>query len=218
MQLIREARNPDSEFVIIIVDRCRKLKRSLRTTAANPGEVMLERSRSTGPAPRSVRCNLRSLGLASIHPIVYVRSENINVDRAILDPPRRTIMGEPRACRDFDRSFPTRRRMLQVGALGTLGLSLPSALRAEAQSTLKIRAKSVIFLHQFGGVPQQDTFDMKPKAPAELRGEFKPIPSSLPGLDVCELLPRVSRIMHHVSVVRSVNHRPERTTRRRTIR
>ena len=72
-------------------------------------------------------------------------------------------------------------RMLQVGALGTLGLSLPAALRAEAQSGLKVRAKSVIFLHQFGGVPQQDTFDMKPNAPAELRGEFKPIASSLPG-------------------------------------
>jgi hypothetical protein len=97
--------------------------------------------------------------------------------------------------------------MLQVGALGTLGLSLPSALRAEAQSGLKVRAKSVIFLHQFGGVPQQDTFDMKPKAPAELRGEFKPIPSSLPGLDVCERLPRMSRVMPYFTVVRSVNHR-----------
>ena len=66
-------------------------------------------------------------------------------------------------------------RMLQVGALGTLGLTLPRVLRAEAESGLKVRAKSVIFLHQFGGVPQQDTFDMKPNAPAELRGEFKPI-------------------------------------------
>jgi len=97
--------------------------------------------------------------------------------------------------------------MIQVGALGTLGLSLPAALRAEARSGLKVRAKSVIFLHQFGGVPQQDTFDMKPKAPAELRGEFKPIASSVPGLDVCELLPRMSRIMHSMTVVRSVNHR-----------
>jgi hypothetical protein len=96
--------------------------------------------------------------------------------------------------------------MLQVGALGTLGLGLPAALRAQAQSGLKVRARSVIFLHQFGGVPQQDSFDMKPTAPAELRGEFKPISSSLPGLDVCELLPRMSRIMHHFTVLRSVNH------------
>jgi hypothetical protein len=97
--------------------------------------------------------------------------------------------------------------MLQVGALGSLGLSLPAALRAEARSGLRVRAKSVIFLHQFGGVPHQDTFDMKPDAPAELRGEFKPIASSVPGLDVCELLPRVSRIMHSMTVVRSVSHR-----------
>ncbi len=115
-------------------------------------------------------------------------------------------MSERRACRGFYQSPLSRRQMLQVGALGTLGLSLPAVLRAEAESGLRVRARSVIFLHQFGGVPQQDTFDMKPNAPAELRGEFKPIASSLPGLNVCELLPRVSRIMHKMVVVRSVNH------------
>ena len=112
-----------------------------------------------------------------------------------------------RGCADFDRSLLSRRQMLQVGALGTLGLNLPKFLRAESESGLKVRAKSVIFLHQFGGVPQQDTFDMKPNAPKALRGEFKPIRSSLPGLDVCELLPRMSKIMHEFTVVRSVNHR-----------
>jgi uncharacterized protein (DUF1501 family) len=116
-------------------------------------------------------------------------------------------MREQKACADFSCSSLSRRQMLQVGALGTLGLSLPAALRAAAQSGLTVRAKSVIFLHQFGGVPQQDTFDMKPNAPAELRGEFKPIPSSLPGLSVCELLPRMSRVMKDFAVVRSVNHR-----------
>jgi uncharacterized protein (DUF1501 family) len=116
-------------------------------------------------------------------------------------------MSRSRACADFDRSMLTRRRLLQVGALGTLGLSLPTALRAEAQAGLKVRAKSVIFLHQFGGVPQQDTFDMKPNGPAELRGEFKPIASSLPGVGVCELLPRMSQVMHQMTVVRSVCHR-----------
>ena len=116
-------------------------------------------------------------------------------------------MRSEHACADFRRAKLSRRQMLQVGALGTLGLSLPAALRAESQSGLKVRAKSVIFLHQFGGVPQQDTFDMKPDVPAELRGEFKPISSSLPGLDVCELLPRVSQVMHQFTVVRSVNHR-----------
>src|SRR5271169_424748 len=116
-------------------------------------------------------------------------------------------MRERTACSDYYRSSLSRRAVLQIGALGTLGLSLPAALRAEAQSGLKVRAKSVIFLHQFGGVPQQDTFDMKPNGPAESRGEFKPIASSVPGLPVCELLPRMARVMDSVTVVRSVCHR-----------
>ena len=116
-------------------------------------------------------------------------------------------MPRPRACADFGRSMLSRRRMLQIGALGTLGLNLPAALRAEAHSGLKVRAKSVIYLHQFGGVPQQDTFDMKPNGPAELRGEFKPIASSVPGLPVCELLPRMAQVMDTMTVVRSVCHR-----------
>jgi hypothetical protein len=115
-------------------------------------------------------------------------------------------MHGPRACADFTRSALTRRQVLQVGALGTLGLGLPAALRAEAAAGPRVRAKSVIFLHQFGGVPQQDTFDMKPGAPSELRGEFKPIPSSVPGLGVCELLPRMARVMKSMTVVRSVCH------------
>ena len=116
-------------------------------------------------------------------------------------------MRERRACADFYRSPLSRRQMLQVGALGTLGLSLPAALRAEAQSGLKVRARSVIFLHQFGGPAHQDTFDMKPDAPAEARGEFKPIATSLPGINVCEWLPRLSRVMHHFTMVRTVSHR-----------
>jgi hypothetical protein len=116
-------------------------------------------------------------------------------------------MRERTACSEFFRSTLSRRQILQVGALGTLGLTLPAALRAEGQSSSRARAKSVIFLHQFGGPAHQDTFDMKPDAPAELRGEFKPIPSSLPGQMVCELLPRVARVMHHFTVVHSVNHR-----------
>jgi hypothetical protein len=116
-------------------------------------------------------------------------------------------MRDRRACADFDRSVLARRRMLQVGAPGTLGLSLSAAWRAEAASGLNVRAESVIFLHQFGGVPQQDTFDMKPKAPAELRGEFQPIPSSVPGRDICDRLPRMAGVMKYFTVVRSVNHR-----------
>ncbi len=108
------------------------------------------------------------------------------------------------ACDDFTRSRPTRRRLLQVGGLGLFGLSLPALLRAEPGR--KARAKSVIFLHQWGGPSCHDTFDMKPDAPAEVRGEFKPIPSAVPGMPVCERLPGVARVMDRVTLLRGIRH------------
>jgi hypothetical protein len=101
----------------------------------------------------------------------------------------------------------TRRDLIRVGSLSALGLSLPQVLRAsERTAKLKVRAKSVIFLHQFGGPSHHDTFDMKPDAPAEIAGEFKPIKSNAPGLNVCERLPGVARVMDKVCLVRSVRH------------
>ncbi|OAI41660.1 hypothetical protein AYO40_02685 [Planctomycetaceae bacterium SCGC AG-212-D15] len=98
-----------------------------------------------------------------------------------------------------------RRRLLQVGALASV--ALPQVLQAaERSAKLKAKAKSIIFLHQFGGPSHHDTFDMKPDAPAEIRGEFKPIASSAPGMPVCERLPRIARIMNKVCLVRSVRH------------
>jgi hypothetical protein len=94
-----------------------------------------------------------------------------------------------------------RRHLLRLGALG-LGALFPSP----APGATKARARSVIFLHQWGGPSQTDTIDMKPTAPAEVRGEFTPIASSLPGVPVCELLPRLAKIMHKVCLVRSLQH------------
>jgi hypothetical protein len=101
---------------------------------------------------------------------------------------------------------PTRRQLLQVG--GTLfGLSLPGLLAAaERGSGRKARARAVIFLHQFGGPSQTDTFDMKPNAPDKIRGEFSPIASAVVGLPVCDRLPRMARIMDRVCLVRSMTH------------
>src|SRR4051794_34281687 len=92
------------------------------------------------------------------------------------------------ACPDFRRAAPSRRHFLQAGTAGVLGLSLPRWLRAAEKSRGSLkggRAKSVILLHQYGGPSQFETFDMKPAAPAEIRGSFKPIPSKLPGVPVC---------------------------------
>ncbi len=75
----------------------------------------------------------------------------------------------------------TRRQALQVGGLGLLGLSLPNFLRVQAQqSGRRARAKSVIFLHQYGGPSQLDSFDMKPDAPAAIRGDYRPIATRAP--------------------------------------
>ena len=99
----------------------------------------------------------------------------------------------------------TRRHLLQVAPAAFLGLSLPQLLRAQT-SDKRRKAKSIIYLHQYGGPSQFETFDMKPDAPVQIRGTFKPIASKLPGMNVCELLPRVAKVMDKVTVIRSVQH------------
>jgi hypothetical protein len=110
------------------------------------------------------------------------------------------------SCPDFLRCRPSRRDLLRVGGAGLLGLSLPGLLRAEQGGRRKAKARAVIFLHQYGGPSHHDTVDMKPSAPAQVRGDYKPIASSLPGLTVCEHLPRLARVMHKCTLVRSLTH------------
>ena len=88
-----------------------------------------------------------------------------------------------------------------------LGMSMPRLLRgAERSATLKPKAKSVIFLFQWGGPSQLDTFDMKPGAPETVRSPYRPIRSSAPDIEVCELLPETAKRMHHVSLIRTMTH------------
>lgn len=107
---------------------------------------------------------------------------------------------------DHPVKFP-RRSILKVGGAGLLGLTLPKLLRATEASHHRPRAKSVIFLFQWGGPSQLDTFDMKPAAPDGIRSPYRPISSSVPGMPVCELLPRMSRQMHKVTLVRTLTHK-----------
>lgn len=100
--------------------------------------------------------------------------------------------------------FLDRRAILRVGGAGLFGLSLAEALRA--QGTHTAQAKSVIFLHQYGGPPGHETFDMKPNAPAEVRGSLKPIQTKVPGLQVCELLPRMADVADKLTLIRCVQH------------
>jgi hypothetical protein len=101
-----------------------------------------------------------------------------------------------------------RRLAIKAGGLGLLGLQLPRLLRAEAAAgSPPPRAKSVIFLFQWGGPSQIDTFDMKPDAPDTVRSPYGTIQSSAPGIDVCELLPEMAKRMHHTCLIRSLTHR-----------
>jgi uncharacterized protein (DUF1501 family) len=101
---------------------------------------------------------------------------------------------------------PSRRRFLQIGGLSAFGLTLTDALAARAEDGLQADNLSCILLWCDGGISTVDTFDMKPAAPAEYRGEFKPISTSVPGLTVCEHLPRVARQMHRIGQLRTIEH------------
>lgn len=108
----------------------------------------------------------------------------------------------------------TRRDLLQVGGIGACGLGLGQflglrGLAAEPDSRTAAsfgRAKHCILLYLYGAPSQLETFDMKPNAPLEIRGTMQPIPSVLPGLDVCEHLPHIAGMTDRITVVRSITH------------
>lgn len=111
------------------------------------------------------------------------------------------------ACRDFHLADLNRRSLLKVGGLGLLGLNMHKVLKAAEQPNRPpARAKRVIFLFQWGGPSHLDTFDMKPDAPAEIRGPLKPISSVVPGLPVCEHFPEMAKRMDKVTLIRSMTH------------
>ncbi len=105
--------------------------------------------------------------------------------------------------RGFCDALP-RRSFLQIGGLALGGLSLPRLLRAEASQGIGPSNKSVIMVYLPGGPPHQDLFDLKPDAPVEIRGEFRPIATKVPGIEICELLPGLAERMDRLAIIRSV--------------
>src|SRR5687768_8091980 len=101
-----------------------------------------------------------------------------------------------------------RRGFLKVGTAGLLGLSLADVLRAEARADEKRRAKAtgVILVWLGGGPATIDMWDLKPDAPEEIRGEFKPIATKADGVRICEHLPKVAELMDRCALVRSLHH------------
>ena len=115
-----------------------------------------------------------------------------------------TILGSPRRCCDGV----TRREALQASSLPFLGGLLTGPASAAAiPSGGNGPAKSVIVLYLLGGAPTQDMCDLKPQAPGGIRGEFSPIDTNVPGIQVCEHLPLSARWMHRTAIVRTVNHK-----------
>src|SRR5579862_512047 len=122
-------------------------------------------------------------------------------------------------CRSLRRH--TRRDVLRAGTLSLFGLTMPDLLlgrdRLHAAAGTKAanpvppadsfgRARSCILLFMWGGPAHQDTWDLKPEAPAEIRGEFKPISTVVPGIDVCEHFPLLARRTDKLAIVRSMTH------------
>lgn len=103
----------------------------------------------------------------------------------------------------------SRRDFLRVGALGMGGLALPQLLEAEARAGLGKSHKAVIMIYLVGAPPHQDMYDLKMDAPAEIRGPFRPIKTNVPGIEICEHLPRLARIMDKLVPLRSVYGSPD---------
>src|SRR5215510_1192446 len=114
------------------------------------------------------------------------------------------------ACNGFFEAAPMgRREFLRAGSLGLFGLGLPRLLASRepvARAGQRGKAKACILLFMWGGPAQQDTWDPKPSAPADYRGEFKTIATRLPGVRVCEHLPRLARLMDRLALIRSMTH------------
>jgi len=97
---------------------------------------------------------------------------------------------------------------MRIGGLGMGGLSLPGLLQAEQLSGVKNSKKAVIMIYMAGAPPHQDMYDLKMDAPKEMRGEFRPIPTNVPGIEICELMPRMAKIMDKCVPIRSLYGAP----------
>jgi Protein of unknown function (DUF1501) len=118
-------------------------------------------------------------------------------------------MALPFTCPEFRRTLqhPDRRSFVKAGILGATGLGLAELFRAEAlASPSSGRRTSIIILWMRGGPAHQDTWDPKPDAPVEFRGEFGTIPTPVPGVRLCDLLPMSAKMMNKWAIVRSLNH------------
>lgn len=101
----------------------------------------------------------------------------------------------------------SRRAIIELGGLGALGVGLPALLRSEASgAAASAPPKSCIFIYQYGGLSQLDSWDMKPQGPETIRGPYKPIATRVPGFQICELMPRLADLADRFAIIRSMSH------------
>ena len=113
------------------------------------------------------------------------------------------ILG-PRAARDEFCDGHSRRNFMKIGAMGAAGLALPQLLRLEAEAGIRNSHKSVILIYLVGGPPHQDMFDLKPDAPADIAGPHRPVATNVPGIEICEQFPQMTKRMDKFAVIRSL--------------
>jgi hypothetical protein len=108
----------------------------------------------------------------------------------------------------------SRRQFLKIGGLALGGMSLPQVLKAESQSSSAkvgkgLSHKGVIMIYLSGGPSHQDMYDLKMKAPKEIRGDFKPIATNVPGIEICQHMPRLAKMMDKFAIIRSLHGCPD---------
>ena len=113
-----------------------------------------------------------------------------------------TIQGNEQGSRFCDGL--TRRDFIKIGGLAMGGMSLTDMLAAEAKAGIRKNHKAIIMVFLPGGPPHQDMFDLKPEAPSEIRGEFKPIKTNVSGIEICEHMPRLAKMMDKCTLIRSM--------------
>ncbi len=116
-----------------------------------------------------------------------------------------TIFGKPSRTGGFCDGVSRRDFMTIGGAIVGSSLALPNILAAEAQSGVHSSHKAIINIYLPGGPPHQDMWDLKPDAPSGIRGEFNPIKTNVPGIDICEHFPRMAKMMDKFTVIRSIS-------------
>ncbi|HVR87130.1 MAG TPA: DUF1501 domain-containing protein, partial [Planctomycetota bacterium] len=115
-----------------------------------------------------------------------------------------TILGGPNGRQEPDWAPMSRRCFLKVGGMAAGGLSLSQLLSIDAHAGTGRSHKALINIYLPGGPSHIDSFDLKPDSPSEVRGEFRPISTNVPGIQICELFPRMARMMDKFVLVRSV--------------